>query len=99
VIGGWTNFRNEELTNLYFLAVIIRMIKTKLTRRERCVWKRITYKIYVGKLKGKRQLGRTRYRWENNIKEGFENVDWIHVVQDRYQSRPLMKKVMNLLTN
>jgi hypothetical protein len=27
-----------------------------------------TYRIFMGKSEGKRQLGRTRYRWVNNIK-------------------------------
>jgi hypothetical protein len=40
---------------------------------------RNTYTILVGKLEGKRPLGRPRRRWENNIKmdiweTGFEDV-------------------------
>jgi hypothetical protein len=46
---------------------------------------RITCNIFVGKSEGKRQLGRTRHRWEYNIKLdleeiGWEGVDWIHLI-------------------
>jgi len=46
------------------------------------------YKILIGKPEGKRPLGRTRYRWECNIiidlrEIGWEDVDWIHLAQDR----------------
>jgi hypothetical protein len=42
----------------------------------------------VRKPEGKRPLGRTRYRWEDNIrmdlrKLGWEDVEWMHLVQDR----------------
>jgi hypothetical protein len=44
--------------------------------------------ILVGKLDGKRPLGRLRYRWKNNIEMclrelGWKNLDWIHVAQGR----------------
>jgi hypothetical protein len=40
-------------------------------------------------------------RWENNIRMnlremGRENVDWIHLAQDRYKLRALVYTVMNL---
>jgi hypothetical protein len=34
------------------------------------------YKILVGESEVKRQLGRTRHRWENNIIMGFGEVVW-----------------------
>jgi hypothetical protein len=42
----------------------------------------------VGKLGGKRPLGRPRLRWEDNIRMGrkeigSEGVDWIDLAQDR----------------
>jgi hypothetical protein len=42
----------------------------------------------VGKLEGKRPLGRIKRRWENNIRidlreTGLEGVDWMHLAQDR----------------
>jgi hypothetical protein len=46
------------------------------------------YRVLVGKRGGKRPLGRTRCRWEDNIKAdlqevGCEGMDWIKLVQDR----------------
>jgi hypothetical protein len=42
----------------------------------------------VGKLEGKRPLGRSRCRWEDNIKMdiqemGCGGMDWTELVQDR----------------
>jgi len=46
------------------------------------------YRVLVGKPEGKRPLGRSRRRWEDNIKMdiqevGFEGVDWVDLAQDR----------------
>jgi hypothetical protein len=50
---------------------------------------------------GRRPLGRTRRRWEDNIKIdlrgiGFGDVDWIHLAQDRDRWRALVNTVINL---
>jgi hypothetical protein len=34
------------------------------------------YRVLVGKYEGKRPLGRTRRRWEDNIKMGLQEVGW-----------------------
>jgi hypothetical protein len=52
--------------------------------------KRNVYRLLVGKPEGKRQLGRPRRRWIDNIKIdlleiGFSVVDWIGLAQDRYR--------------
>jgi hypothetical protein len=52
--------------------------------------KRNVYRLLVGKLEGKRPLGRPRHRWIDNIKMdlleiGLSVVDWIGLVQDRYR--------------
>jgi hypothetical protein len=65
------------------------------------VEKRNTYRILVGKLEGKRPLGRPRHRWEDNIKLdlrkiGWGGMDWIDLAQDRDQWRALLNTVMNL---
>jgi hypothetical protein len=40
--------------------------------------------VVVGRSEGKRQLGRTRYWWEDNIKMDLKNkLDLIHVAHDR----------------
>jgi hypothetical protein len=59
------------------------------------------YRVLVGKLEGKSPLGRTRRRWEDNIKMdlkemGCEVFDWIIVAQDRNRWRALLNAVMNL---
>jgi hypothetical protein len=46
------------------------------------------YNILVGRPEGRRQLGRPRRRWEDNIRMylreiGFGDVDWIHLAQNR----------------
>jgi hypothetical protein len=48
------------------------------------------YKILFGKPEGKRSLRKARHGWEGNIRmglkvTGFEDVDWIHLTQDRVQ--------------
>jgi hypothetical protein len=59
------------------------------------------YRILVGKPEGKRQLGRRRRRWADNIKMdlrdiGWDGMGWIDVAQDRDQWRALVNTVMNL---
>ena len=49
---------------------------------QRCV------RVLVGKHEGRRPLGRTRRRWEDNIKMDLQEVgcggmDWIKLTQDR----------------
>jgi hypothetical protein len=62
---------------------------------------RNAYKDLVGKLEGKRLLGRRRRRWEDNIRMdlteiGWEGLGWIHLAQDGDQWRTLVNTVMNL---
>jgi hypothetical protein len=57
--------------------------------------------VPVGKPDGKRPLGRTRRRWEDNIKVDLEEVecggmDWIKLAQDRDRWRAVVNAVMNL---
>jgi hypothetical protein len=40
--------------------------------------KRGTYRVFVGKLQGKRPLGRRRCRWDNDIKIDLQEVGWDH---------------------
>jgi hypothetical protein len=59
------------------------------------------YRVLVGKLEGKRPLGRPRRRWEDNNKMdlqevGFGGMDWIELAQDRGRWRALVNAVMNL---
>jgi hypothetical protein len=57
---------------------------------------RNTYNIIVGKLEGKKPLGRSRCRWKHNIKMDLREIglDWIHRAQDRDPWRALVNTVM-----
>jgi hypothetical protein len=49
---------------------------------------RAVYTVLVGKPEGKRPLGRSRSRWEDNIKADLQELvcrgmDWIELAQDR----------------
>jgi hypothetical protein len=62
---------------------------------------RNAYKIFVGKLKGKRPLETPRCRWVDNIRValgeiGWKGVDWMHVTQDMGKWRSLVNTVMDL---
>jgi hypothetical protein len=55
----------------------------------------------VGKPEGKRPLGISRRRWEDNINMELQEVrregmDWIDLAQDRDSWRTLISAVMNL---
>jgi hypothetical protein len=60
--------------------------------------KRNTYRLLVGKPKGKRPLG--RQRWVDNIMTDlgeveWSDVDWIGLAQDRNRWRALVNSVLN----
>ena len=55
----------------------------------------------VGKPESKRPLGRSRCRWEDNIKMDMREVgcdlgDWIVLAEDKDQWRAYVRAVMNL---
>ena len=59
------------------------------------------YRFLVGKPEGKRQLGRSRRRWADNIITDLQEVgcvymDWIGLAQDRDRWRTVVSAVMNL---
>jgi hypothetical protein len=58
-------------------------------------------KVLVGKLEGKRPLGRPRRRWKDGVRKdlreiGLGGVDWIRLAQDRDRWRVVVSAVMNL---
>jgi hypothetical protein len=66
-----------------------------------CMEKINAYRVLVGKPEGKRQLGRSRHRCDDNIQmdlreTGWGGVDWIHLAQGRDQWRAFVNTVMNL---
>jgi len=59
------------------------------------------YKTSVGEHEGKRQLGTSWRRWEDNIRTDiseivWEGMDWIHLVQNWGHWRALVNTVTNI---
>jgi len=105
VTGEWRKLHNEEFNYLYSSPNIVRVRKS---RRMRWAWHvarmgeaRGVYRVLVGKPEGKRQLGRPRRRWEDNIKMDLQEVgcrpmDWIELAQDVDRCRVLVNAIMSI---
>jgi hypothetical protein len=68
---------------------------------ERIGKKRSAHRALVGTPERARSLGRSRRRWEDNIKMDLRKIlwggmDWIDLAEDRDQWRVLVDTVMNL---
>ena len=67
VPGEWRKLHNEELSDLYSLPNIVRVVKSRRMRWTghvaRIGEERGVYRVLVGKPEGKRPLGRPRRRW------------------------------------
>ena len=63
--------------------------------------RRGVYRLLVGKPEGKRPLGRSRRRWEVNIKMDIQELvggcgDWMELAQDTDRWRALVSTVMKI---
>jgi 3-oxoacyl-ACP reductase-like protein len=63
--------------------------------------RRAVYRVLVGKPEGKRPFGRSRRRWEDNIKIELQElrcreINWIELAQNRDSWWALVNVVMNL---
>jgi hypothetical protein len=85
-----SKLHNDELHSLYSSPNIVRVIKSRRMRWTGQVARmgegRGVYKGLVGRLEGKRSLGRPRRRWEDNIKMdlreiGIDGMKWIQLAQ------------------
>ena len=91
--------------DLYSLPNIVWVVKSRRMRWAGHVARmgegRGVHRVLMGKPEGKRQLGRPRRRWENNIKMDLQEVgggceDWMELAQDRDRWRALVSSVMNI---
>jgi hypothetical protein len=92
VAREWRKLYNEELNDLYSSPSVVRKISSRRMRWAghvaRMKKRRDVYRVLMGKPEGNRQLGRPRWRYEDNIKIELQEVgcgvmDWIDLAQDR----------------
>jgi len=98
VTGEWRKQHNKELNDLYSTPHIIRVIKSRRMRWAGHIAligeRRVNYWVLVGKPEGKRQHGRPRRKWEDNIKMdlqevGWRGMNWVDLAQNRDRWRAL----------
>ena len=105
VTGEWRRLHNEDLNDLYCSPNIVRVIKSRRMRWAGHVAymgeESGVYRVLVGKMEGRRPLGRPRRRWVDNIRMNIQEVgcgymDWIGLAQDTERWRTLVSEVKNL---
>jgi len=105
VTGEWRRLHNKELNDLYSSPNIVWVIKSRRMRWAGNVAhmgeERGVYRVLLGKLDGRKQVGRPRHRWVDNIRMDVQEVgcgfmDWTGLAQDRDSWWTLVSAVMNL---
>ena len=78
VTGEWRKLHNEELSDLYSLPNIARLVKSRRIRWAGHVARmgegRGVHRVLVGKPEGKRPMGRPKRKWENNFKMDLQEM-------------------------
>jgi hypothetical protein len=102
VTWEWRKLHNEELSDLYSLPKIVRVVKSRIMRLAGHVARmgegRDVHRVLVGKSEGKRPLGRPRRRWRIILRWIFrmwEGVVGLELAQDRESWLALVSRVMN----
>ena len=98
--GEWRSLHNEEIHSLYYSPNIVRVIKSRRLRQGGYVAR--IEEILKGRPIGKRPLGRSRRRWEDNIRMvlkgiGVSTRKWIDSAKDRDQWSAFVNAAFNLL--
>jgi hypothetical protein len=99
VTGEWRELHSDDLNDLCCSLNVIRVIKSRRMKWAghvaRIGERKDVYRVLVGKPEGKRPLGRSKHRWEDNIKNEMGELDWIDLAQDRNSWRAITNTVMN----
>lgn len=75
--GEYKKLHNEELRNLYICHILLGWWNQRGWERQAMKDVRDAHKISVEILQVRRPLGRSRYRWQNNIKLGLGKNVWM----------------------
>jgi hypothetical protein len=93
--SSWRKLHNDELHDLYSSPNIVRVIKSRRMRWAGHVARMeeggSVYRVLVGRLEGKRPLGRPWRRWENNIKMDLMEIEdrWGELDTDTVMKRTI----------
>ena len=105
VTGEWRRLHNEQYYDLYSSPNIIRVIKLRKIRwagHVVCMGERRgVYRVLVGRPEGKKPCGRSKHRFEDNIRRDLQEMewgglDWINLAPDSVRWRVLANVIMNL---
>jgi hypothetical protein len=100
VTGRWRKLHNGEFHNFHFSPSIIRVVKSRSTGLAELVTRmgemKNAYRIFVGKPKVMRPLGRPKRRWKGNDKFVLDSYGLDSSGSSRGQWRTFVNTLMNL---